>query len=121
MDVINWVLWLDIYIFFAIGYNLCSQLLLDLRGKSLAPTDPTTGVLIMVALYLWFRLAPELSSLLFVFVALVFFYLVCRFGIYRHAVNFNKGEYSSRFSWGSAILINIVGVVILAGNVVTQV
>ncbi len=121
MDVINWVLWLDIYIFFAIGYNLCSQLLLDFRGKTLAPTDPTTGVLIMVSLYLWFRLAPNLSILLFVFIALVFIYLVCRFGIYRHVVSFKESEYSSRFSWGTAILINICGVVVLAGYLVTQI
>lgn len=121
MGSINWVFWLDIYIFIAIGYNLFSQVLLDLRGKALAPTDPTTGVLIMTALYLWFRLAPELSIPLFVFVALVFIYLVCRFGIYRHVVGFKESEYSSRLSWGSAILINICGVVVLAGHLVTQI
>lgn len=113
----NVVYWLDIYIFLAIGYNVASQLMSDCRGRALAPTDPTTGVLIMVALYLWFRVGPSLSLTLFGFVAVVFIYLVCRFGIYRHIVNYSKEEYSSRLSWGSAISINIFGVCILLANV----
>ena len=104
---------LNIYIILAIGYNLVSQILDDLKGKKLAPTDPTNGTLIIASIYLWFTLAPSHSIGVFLIGAATFIYLIGRFGILKHLMGFAPDIYHSRISWLAAMGINIFGLLVL--------
>lgn len=117
MNGLNWGSLLDVYIYLAMGYNVVSLLMKDVTNRPLAPTDPAFGVLMMAAVYLWFTLAPQISLNLYLFVSAVFIYMICRFGIYQHAVNFKVDAYHSRLSWLVAIIINVFGVTVLGGNI----
>jgi hypothetical protein len=88
----------SIYLVLAIGYNLISLVLVAKTGKSAAPTDPMTGIMFNW-LYLFF-----ISS---------FAVLILSFGIIKHLINYQESMYFSRFSWLSAITINIFGVCVL--------
>lgn len=105
-----------VYLYFAaaIGYNIASILCKDFMGKALAPTDPSAAVSLLSALILVYfgeaSLAPTLRALLM----LCFIFLILRFGIVRHYLNFSHEQYLSRTSWFLAIAINVYGVGVLS-------
>ena len=104
----------NIYIVLAIGYNLVSIIAKDIVGRSLAPTDPITGITIVGALYALFLVVDKMPLFSIVIVFGAFIYLIVRFGIFQHLLNYDAQKYFSRFSWAAAFLINIFGIAVLA-------
>ena len=103
----------SIYLVLAIGYNLISLVLVAKTGKSAAPTDPMTGIMFMSLLYVVYAVGAQISNWLYLFFISSFAVLILSFGIIKHLINYQESMYFSRFSWLSAITINIFGVCVL--------
>ena len=112
---------LHAYFIIGILYNILSQVLLDARGRKLAPTDPTNGALIVSLVYTIFLLQGTLPEFARTFLVTVWILGILRFGIFQHLLNYDENEYLSRWSWMLAMGINAVGVVLLIMHVTSTV
>ncbi|WP_138380410.1 hypothetical protein [Luteithermobacter gelatinilyticus] len=104
----------NLYFILAIGYNVLSLILNDLRGRTLAPTEPVQAIVMMTVLYVVYTAQEGLGEMAWGVLIIVFLLLILRFGIYRHAVGYNDQDYASRTAWAAAIVINIFGVIVLS-------
>ena len=101
------------YFLAALAYNVASQVLLDVAGKKLAPTDPVTGILFISVVYLLYLLKSYLPTYPLVALTCVLVALILRFGVIQHLLNFSPDTYHSQCSWLLAISINIFGCVVV--------
>lgn len=102
------------YFILAVGYNLLSIVINDMKGRMLTPTDPVFGILMLALLYLIYAAEPVLGGIARTALITVFLLLVLRFGIYRHLAGYDEEQYFSRGAWGVAIAINVYGVAALS-------
>ncbi len=101
------------YFLAALAYNVASQVLHDMAGRKLAPTDPVFGILFISLVYLVYLLKPYLPLYPFTLLILVFLAMILRFGVIQHLLNYSPHTYHSRLSWSLAILINVFGCIVL--------
>ena len=101
------------YFLAALAYNAASQVLHDMTGRKLAPTDPVIGILFISMVYLVYLLKPHLPTYPYTALACILLALILRFGIIQHLLNFSADSYHSRFSWLLAISINTFGCIVL--------
>lgn len=106
------------YFILAIGYNLLSAIMNDIKGRMLTPTEPVSAIVMMALFYLIYLSEAVLGAGVRTFLMVVFLLLVLRFGIYRHLVGYAEDRYFSRSAWGGAIAINVYGVVVLTLSLV---
>lgn len=102
------------YFILAIGYNLLSLVINDIKGRMLTPTDPVFGILMLALLYLVFAGEAVLGGVARTALIAVFLLLILRFGIYRHLAGYDEEQYFSRGAWVVAIAINVYGVAALS-------
>ena len=102
------------YIVLALSFNIISVICEEVAGRRASPNDPMTGVLFVTVLYVTYSVGPQVSPSLYLFILVVFALFMFRYGVLRHLVGFDTSAYYSRFTWASAFLINIYGVIILA-------
>lgn len=110
--------YLHVYFIAGIGYNVLSQILFDLCGRKLAPTEPTNGILIMSLVYVILLLEEVLPVAQFLGLMALWTLAILRFGVVQHVLNFDPEGYWSRASWALAILINVIGVSLLSAMLV---
>lgn len=101
------------YFLAALAYNVASQVLNDMAGRKLAPTDPVFGILFISLVYLVYLLKPYLPLYPFTLLILVLLAMILRFGVIQHLLNYSPHTYHSRLSWSLAILINVFGCIVL--------
>ena len=108
------------YFVLAIGYNLLSIVINDVKGRTLTPTEPVSAIVMMALFYLVYlgEAAPGAAGVR-TFLVVVFLLLILRFGIYRHAVGYDEDQYFSRSVWAFAIAINVYGVIVLSLSLVS--
>lgn len=104
---------LHIYFVIAVAYNVLSQLSADFFDKPFAPTDPKTGIMTVTVVYLIFMLRDVIPLNSVLFLLAVFTFLIGRYGVLHHSINYKKDAYLSRLTWLSAMVINVFGVVYL--------
>ena len=109
----------ELYLLLAVGYNLCSLLLQDWRGRTLAPTEPVSAINMMVLLYLVHATQHLLGLIPWSLLITLYTLLIARFGIWRHLVGYSKESYHSRTAWTVAIVINLLGVLTLVQLLIT--
>lgn len=102
-----------IYIVLAVAYNIMSVVLIEVTGRSAAPTEPMMGFVTITALYLVFATGPAVSKFLYLFLLTTFLLSIFRFGVLRHLLGFDAKTYYSRLTWAAAFLINGFGVITL--------
>ena len=107
------------YFILAIGYNLLSVIINDIKGRMLTPTEPVSAIVLMTLLYLVYLGEAALGAAARVFLMVVFLLLILRFGIYRHAAGYADEQYFSRSAWAAAIAINVYGVIVLSLSLVS--
>ena len=102
-----------LYFVLAIGYNVVSLALQDMRRPPLAPTEPVPAITMLAVLCVIYASEEVLGAAAWSALIAVFVALIARFGIYRHAIGYSPDEYASRAAWAAAIGINAYGVSVL--------
>ena len=101
-----------IYLGLAIGYNVLSQIWLDVKGKTFAPTEPSHGFQVMTVVLILFAIRDAVPDGLFLTLFGLWTLSTIRFGIGNHIPGFNPQTYLNRFTWASALLINVFGAIV---------
>lgn len=106
-----------IYLGLAIGYNVLSQICLDLKGKAFAPTEPSYGFQVMTIVLILFAVRDVIPIWAFLTLFALWTASTIRFGVGNHLSGFNPETYLNKFTWGSALAINIFGSLVFIGYI----
>ena len=66
----------NLYFILAIGYNVLSLILNDLRGRTLAPTEPVQAIVMMTVLYVVYTAQEGLGEMAWGVLIIVFLLLI---------------------------------------------
>ena len=99
------------YFALAIGYNALSQISLDMTGKKFAPTEPAYGLQVMSLVLVIFALRTVMPLWVFLPLFTLWTLSIIRFGVGNHLAGYDPQTYLSKFTWISALVINIFGAV----------
>lgn len=108
------------YFILAIGYNVLSQVSVDLIGKKFAPTEPPHGFQVMSLVLVIFALRDLIPVWVFLPLFSLWTLNILRFGIGNHVPGYKPDAYLNWFTWFSAITINIFGTLVFSGYIITQ-
>ncbi len=103
-----------VYIYFglAIGYNVLSQIWLDVKGKSFAPTEPSYGFQVMTVVLILFAIRDVVPDGIFLSLFGLWTLSTIRFGVGNHLPGFKPETYLNKLTWASALSINIYGSIV---------
>lgn len=98
-----------IYFILAIGYNVLSQICFDIKGRTFAPTDPSYGFQVMTIVLIIFVIRDSIPNWIFLPLFFLWTLSTVRFGIGNHLPGYKSETYLNKFTWASALLINVYG------------
>ena len=101
------------YLVLAIGYNILSLIMYDVKGRPLTSNKPVQAIVLVALLYVIYVSEAALGSGAWMFLMVVFLLLILRFGVYQHLAGYDETRYFSRSAWMAAIAINVFGVAVL--------
>jgi hypothetical protein len=109
------------YFVLAIGFNVLSQVSVNLIGKKFTPTEPLHGLQVMSLVLVIFALRDLIPAWVFLPLFALWTLNIFRFGIGNHLPGYKSDTYLNWFTWLSAIAINVFGTVVLSAYLITTV
>lgn len=111
-----------VYVYFglAIGYNILSQICLDVKGKTFAPTEPSYGFQVMTIVLILFAIRDVIPNWVFLPLFALWTLSTIRFGVGNHLPGFNPETYLNKYTWASALAINVYGSIVFTVFIVLE-